>query len=148
MQKEKSCGAIICTEENQEVQYLLIQHIKESGGHWDFPKGKVERDETEQETAKREILEETGLNVYLDKKFKEKIEYTNHINKKEKEVIYFLAKIKKQKINIQKEELQDYAWLKYEDAKNKLTHENAKKLLKKAKDYIGEEKSSTTRKIN
>ena len=31
--------------------------------HWGFPKGHVEKDETDEETAKREVLEETGLKV-------------------------------------------------------------------------------------
>ena len=56
---EKSCGIILIDDENQ---YLLVQLL---AGHWDFPKGHVEQGETEKETALREVLEETGLNVHI-----------------------------------------------------------------------------------
>ena len=53
MQKEKSCGAIIYNK-NKEV--LIVKH---NAGHWDFPKGHVEENETEIQTAIREVKEET-----------------------------------------------------------------------------------------
>lgn len=42
-------------------QVLLIQHL--NGQHWGFPKGRVEKTETAQEAATRELKEETGLRV-------------------------------------------------------------------------------------
>ena len=42
--KEKSCGAIIYKEENRELKFLLVhQH----NGHFSFPKGHMEENETE-----------------------------------------------------------------------------------------------------
>ena len=61
MKMEKSCGAILCRETEELPQVLLIRH--KNGGHWGFPKGHVEDRETEEETARREIWEETGLEV-------------------------------------------------------------------------------------
>lgn len=40
-----------------EPEYLLIK----AGGRWSFPKGLVERGESPEQTALREIAEETGL---------------------------------------------------------------------------------------
>ena len=57
---EKSCGAIVFTLENGEIKYLLVEEM--SGCH-SFPKGHVENNETEEETALREIKEETNLEV-------------------------------------------------------------------------------------
>ena len=59
MKTEKSCGAVVLRKNQGRLQVLLIKHI--NGGHWAFPKGHVERGETEEQTALREIKEETGL---------------------------------------------------------------------------------------
>jgi len=58
--REKSCGAIVYRRESGNVLYLIIQ---QKSRHWSFPKGHVERGESEKETALREIREETGLCV-------------------------------------------------------------------------------------
>lgn len=55
MKKTNSAGGIILNSKNQIV---LVYHGK---GNWNFPKGHVEKDETLEETAKREIAEETGI---------------------------------------------------------------------------------------
>ena len=67
MLHEKSCGAIVYRKYHGNTEILLIKHI--NSGHWSFPKGHVEGDETEEETAKREIMEETGIDVNLDTTF-------------------------------------------------------------------------------
>ena len=61
MTYEKSCGAIVYRKYHGNTEILLIKHI--NSGHWSFPKGHVENDETEPETAIREIKEETGLDI-------------------------------------------------------------------------------------
>ena len=58
MATEKSCGALIFRDEGGKRLYLLLHY---AGGHWDFPKGHVEAGESEEQTAKREIQEETGI---------------------------------------------------------------------------------------
>ena len=60
MRKEKSCGALVVRRGAESPEILLIKH---NGGHWAFPKGHVEAGETEEETALREVQEETGLTV-------------------------------------------------------------------------------------
>ena len=59
MTYEKSCGGIVYRKFHGNTEILLIKHIK--SGYWSFPKGHVENSETEEETAKREIKEETGI---------------------------------------------------------------------------------------
>ena len=71
---EKSCGIVLFHSED----FLLIQHSVKLGekGHWDFPKGHMERGETEIQTALREVEEETGLkDLKLFPKFSHKISY-------------------------------------------------------------------------
>ena len=66
MIKEKSCGAIVYRKYHGNTEILLIKHI--NSGHWSFPKGHVERGETEVQTAHREILEETNIDTIFSKK--------------------------------------------------------------------------------
>ena len=74
MKKEKSCGAIVYRQRDSWVEVLLIRH--KNGGHWAFPKGHVEKQETEEETALREIREETGLTVKLNTAFRHMVTYS------------------------------------------------------------------------
>ncbi len=113
-------------------------HYHLRGDYWDFSRGKVEKEETERQTAQREIKEETGL---TDVKFVEGFRETTHWFyrwEKEniyKEAVYFLAETSEEKVNISHEHL-EYLWLGYEKAMNTLTHENTKKILKAAHKFL------------
>ena len=124
MKYEKSCGAIII--DNEKI--LVLQQV---AGHWGFPKGHVEEGETEIQTAKREIKEETNLDVEINENFR----YTENYSPAEgieKEVVYFIAKKVGGKIKIQEEEVKGIGWFTYEEAMERLTYDNSKQLLKKA----------------
>lgn len=55
--------AVILTRPQQELKVLLIQRNNPPfQGYWAFPGGFVEMDETLEESAARELKEETGLN--------------------------------------------------------------------------------------
>lgn len=102
MAQEKSCGAILFTL-RQNVPYYLI--IETNSGHIGFPKGHVEPDETEAETARREILEETGVKVgEFVPGFRETCTY-RVASGNEKEVVYFLAEYTPQPFAFQQEEI-------------------------------------------
>ena len=91
MLHEKSCGAIVYRRFHGNIEILLIKHI--NSGHWSFPKGHVESDETETETARREIKEETSIDVMIDPTFRETVTYSPRRDTL-KVVVYFLAKAK------------------------------------------------------
>lgn len=129
MKNEKSCGSVIFREVNKEIEFLVISHRGDR--HWCFPKGHVEKGENEEETALREILEETGLTVELIEGFRESINYNPKQNVS-KEVIFFLAKAGDQPVKIQVEEVLEYRWLGYEDALNIITFQNSKEVLQNA----------------
>ena len=135
MPQEKSCGAIVFIRHKDGIKYLLLHY---GAGHWDFPKGKQEKNEKEEQTALREIKEETGLeDIELVDVFREAVKY---FYKKEeetvfKEVIFFLAETHSESVILSNEHI-GYAWLSYEHAEKKLTFNNAKELLAKANKFL------------
>jgi GrpB-like predicted nucleotidyltransferase (UPF0157 family)/8-oxo-dGTP pyrophosphatase MutT (NUDIX family) len=129
---EKSCGAVVYTIKNNQIFYLLIKNRSKNVG---FPKGHIEIGETEEKTALREINEETGLTVKLDKKFKEFYAYTINFYIR-KQVVYFLARFNSDKINIPKNEILSYHITTYKDAMHMLNYENERKILRNANNYL------------
>lgn len=129
----KSCGAIVYRKLGEDIEFLAVK--SKANGHWSFPKGHMEKGESEEKTAEREIFEETGLSVVLLDKFRTKIKYSL-TEETLKEVIFFIGTASKQPVKIQKAEIQDFRWLKYMDMLNLLTFENTKKILIEVKDYL------------
>ncbi len=130
MINEKSCGIVVYSEKNGIRKFLILHY---PSGHFDFPKGHVEKDEEERETAKRELQEETGIeNCELNPTFRERMEYTYERGEVtyHKEVIFFLGKTDTTGIEISHEH-QGYRWLTYEESLEILTFENARRILRK-----------------
>lgn len=151
MPREKSAGAIIYRLENGKPCYLLLHYApSEPGkrGHWEFPKGHVEKKETEEETIRREVEEETGIQkIEIIPGFKQYIKYffrqvyglKGEARKKApwvmKLVVFFVAKTEKKEIILSDEHV-GFVWLPFEDAVKKLTFKNAKEILKKSDRFI------------
>lgn len=134
MKREKSAGAIVFRKE-KEIRYLLLHY---EAKHWDFPKGHIEKNETDEQTVKREIQEETGIkDVEIVKDFKEKIHYYYKFEGEliTKTVMFYLAKTDEDQVKLSFEHI-GYAWLPYEKALSKLTFENAKEILEKANNFL------------
>lgn len=130
---ELSCGAVIYRKNGSQTEYLLIKN--RGSAHWGFPKGHVEPGETKEETARREVLEETGLHVKLIPDFNEKSEYSIQ-NRIEKTVIIFLASTVDTELKLQEEEISDGCWLTYEKAQKALRFDNDKTILKRANEFL------------
>ncbi len=120
MKKEKSCGTIII--KNDEV---LV--IKQKSGFCGFPKGHIELDETEVETAIRETKEETNIDVEVNEKLRFEMSYITDKNI-DKTVVFFVAKPTTEELIIQEEELSDAKWVKFDEVEDNLTFDNAKEL--------------------
>ena len=135
MENKKSAGGIIFREEKGVLKYLLLHY---TAGHWDFPKGNIERNESLKETTRREIGEETGIfKINFIPGFKESIEYFYKLKDKKifKTVTFFLVKTETVKVKISWEH-QSYKWLSYQKALEQLTFKNAKEVLKKAHKFL------------
>ena len=136
MKREKSCGALVYRVENDELMLLLLRH--RHGGHWSFPKGHVEGDETEVQTALREVLEETSLHVTLQPSFRHTVEYFPKPGVK-KLVVYFLGEASPDEEAIkQEEEIGELRWVRLDEAFDLVSFKNDRDLLTMARNRLAE----------
>jgi 8-oxo-dGTP pyrophosphatase MutT (NUDIX family) len=132
---ETSAGIILFRQLTGNREYLLLHY---PGGHFDFAKGHVEAEESEHETAFRELQEETGIRkIIWIEGFRHKIHYNYHHgpDQMSKDVIFFLARTTQKKVKLSHEH-KGYLWLPYEEAEQQITFQTAKELLKKAEDFL------------
>ena len=135
MIKETSAGIVLYRKENTKNLFLLLHY---PSGHWDFVKGKMEKNETTHETAIRETKEETGItDIVFTENFEEWIEYNFKYQGKliQKKVVFFLAETKTKEIKISHEHI-GYIWTDYNASMEKTTFDNAKTILTKAEKLI------------
>ncbi|MDR0222788.1 MAG: NUDIX domain-containing protein [Oscillospiraceae bacterium] len=130
---EKSCGAVVYRKHHGNTEILLVRHVK--SGYWSFPKGHTEEGENEEETAIREIKEETGIDVFVDTGFRETVTYSPRRDAT-KTVVYFIARAKNQVLTAQQEEISDIRWIEIDKAGERLTYDNDRVIVKKAKAFI------------
>ena len=134
MKREKSCGALVYRFQGDQLMLLLLRH--RHGGHWSFPKGHVEGDETEIQTALREIREETGLTVSLKEGFRHTVEYYPKPGVR-KQVVYFLGEAASDaKAVRQEEEISELHWVEWSQAMEAVTFKNDRNLLNYAREYL------------
>lgn len=134
MTLEKSCGAVVFTRRNEQLLFVLVQ---EKSGAYSFPKGHMEGNETEMETARREIFEETGLHPEFLNGFRHQEEY--NLSEKpgtRKQVVYFLAKFEKEPLLPRKGEIRKIHLLPYEQALSRFTYEGTRHILTEAYAFL------------
>ena len=136
MYDEISVGSVLyILDANFNVNYLILNY---SYGHWDFPKGNIENGESEIDTIKREIMEETGIiDIKFMDGFRQQISYRYKKKFKlvNKSVIYYIVETKSNKVILSFEHV-DFAWLDFNDALNRLSFDNSKKILKNANEFL------------
>lgn len=126
--------------------FLVVQH---GAGHWAFPKGHTEGEESPLETALRELREETGItecNVYEDAYFEESyIIPQDHVSIHKlageevlKKVGYYVGITNTTKVDYSgsDNEITNYVWLRFDDAHKKVTFPEGKHILEQAHEFI------------
>ena len=130
MQYEKSCGALVLRHGKDGKTYILMIRHK-AGGHRSFPKGHMERGETEYMTAVREVYEETAVQIRIEPGFRETVHY-HPLPGISKEVVYFLAKTTQTEIHPRIGEIAEVEWVDIREAEKSLTHENDRTVFRAA----------------
>ena len=135
MDTEYSAGAVVFSRQHNDTLFLLI--LSRRHGNWGFPKGHIEQGETEEQAARREIREETGLTeVTFLPKFRYEDVYpatSNRGQNKGKEIekhsVYFLAETRGLDVCIDPHEIADFRWLSASEAQGLLHFENQRRIL-------------------
>jgi ADP-ribose pyrophosphatase YjhB (NUDIX family) len=102
--------------------------VSQFSGHWNFPGGVVEIDESLENGAKREAFEETSIVCEV-----EDLLMTDHNEKLDTSIAIFKAKYISGEITIQPQEISEATWMTIEEALNEpLAFDIKKALLKLA----------------
>lgn len=133
MTREFSAGGIIF---NNRREVLIINNAAlrdPAKSYWGFPKGHIEKGESSENAALREVEEETGLKTEIIQKLGDsRYVYVKSKERIFKVVVYFLMKHIAGKAVPQKGELLGIKWCKPEKALERLSFPKDKEFLKKA----------------
>lgn len=135
MKKEHSYGIIPLRIRQHEWQILLVQH---HAGHWAFPKGHANPDETPKQTAERELKEETGLTIrrFLSPdSLDESYFFTVDGQRISKTVHYFLALVEGD-VAIQESEIKESQWTSLPQALDCITFNEGKRVCLQVSEFL------------
>ena len=131
MHHEKSCGALVLRRDAVDGKPYILMIRHKNGGHRSFPKGHMERGETEYMTAVREVFEETAVQIRILSDFRQTVHYCPMPGVR-KEVVYFLTETLQEQVKPREGEIAQVEWVPLEQAESSLTHENDKTVLRAA----------------
>lgn len=118
----KSCGVIPYRWAGREKEFLIV--YEQLSKTWSLPKGHMEAGETEEETALRELAEETGLTAVLDSRSSTTVTYPISAIAR-KQVVYFPGEVSGVP-KVRAGEIEKYCWVKADSLKNYLHPDTVK----------------------
>ena len=133
---EQSFGVVPIFRKGSDLKFLLIQH---HAGHWAFPKGHADPGETEIQTARRELREETGINdvmLITTPMFEEHYRVNRKGEPGEKLVRYWIGYVRDLRVRAQECEVQAYKWATLAEARQLITYAQSRKLLDEVIKYL------------
>ena len=135
-------GGVLYRIENGQRQYLMVES-KKCAREFVLPKGKIEGDETNRETAIREVHEETGVWAKICKDL-DKSSYT--VNGKSVRVHFFLMEPVAR--GFRSDRLRGKEWRTFEDATKKPCFRETKEILEKASAQIDQRLAGANTNVN
>ena len=134
MNWEYSCGAVVFTRADGHILFVVVQ---EQSGAYSFPKGHMENNETELETARREVFEETGLSPDFLPGFREEDEFDPAEKPgTRKRVTYFLAEYENKPLVPRQGEIRKILLIPYDQALRCFEHGGSRSVLTKAQAFL------------
>jgi 8-oxo-dGTP pyrophosphatase MutT (NUDIX family) len=133
-QLRMSSGAVVVRRQllGRQRYLLVLQESDETGG---FPKGHSRGDEGEQQTALREVEEETGLPIRIVPGFYERASYVTPRGRK-KIAGFFIAYPVGGTLSPQKGEIREIRWVSFSDALRLLPNPQLRRVLERARDFV------------
>lgn len=136
-QRETSAGGIVYRLEEAAPLFLLI---RDSYGNWGFPKGHVERGESAEDAALREVREETGLQELASRGLIDTIDWYFRFRGRliHKSCHFYLMETSQSDTAPQRAEgITACQWVTYGEAHEAVSYANAREVLRRARDMIG-----------
>ncbi len=139
---EELGGAVVYAVEGENVYLALVHDIF---GHWTLSKGRVEANEEVKDGTIREIKEEMGLDILIERDLGENeyIASDPEVGKKRKHVTYFLAKASFVELELEKKGgLDDAQWFKLTDVLDLNFYEDILPIITKALNILASIKTN------
>jgi 8-oxo-dGTP pyrophosphatase MutT (NUDIX family) len=136
-QRETSAGGIVYRLGQGAPLFLLI---RDSYGNWGFPKGHVERGESAEDAALREVREETGLNELASCGLIDTIDWYFRFRGRliHKSCHFYLMETSQSDTAPQQAEgITACQWVTYGEAHEAVSYANAREVLRRAREMIG-----------
>ncbi|MBI3802657.1 MAG: NUDIX hydrolase [Nitrospirae bacterium] len=138
--RHTSSGGVIFKAKENDIQVVLISHYNQKGKLiWCLPKGSVEKGETLQETAVREVREETGIFGRILEKIGQ-IQYWFYSKEEEtkifKTVHFYLLEFLTGNEKDHDSEVDEARWVALQEALGMLTHSSERAIMEKAVRYL------------
>jgi len=134
-----SAGGVIYRVVERQVEVALI--ATDRGGRWGLPKGHVNRGETAEAAALREVQEETGLEGEIIRHLAT-IEYWFRAGtaRVHKYVDLFLIRYERGDVRPQEAEVDDARWFPIDEALRRVSFERERDVLAQVQTILGEAK--------
>jgi 8-oxo-dGTP pyrophosphatase MutT (NUDIX family) len=128
-----SAGGIVVRQQSGKLEFVAGQRRREHVRTWTLPKGTPVAGESREQTALREVAEETGLEVRIVAPF-DAIQYTfiQRGTRIHKTVHYFLMEPVGGDLGRHDQEFEDVRWVSFGDAPGLLTFETERALIARA----------------
>jgi 8-oxo-dGTP pyrophosphatase MutT (NUDIX family) len=135
-----SCGGVVIRRSDAGVEICLGKRVRERDATWTLPKGTPSDDETIEQTALREVSEETGLEVRIDAPVGA-IEYffTQSGTRIHKTVHFFLMEPVGGSLENHDHEFDEVRWIPIEEARRMLTYPTERQVVEQALSVAGVE---------
>ena len=139
--KDTSYGIIPLRKFGDEWKVFLIHQYSKIGNntYWVFPKGHPEGEETPIDTAKRELREETDMEVekiIQEPNFKLTYNFKFNGKKIDKTVTFFLGLITKDSFSLCPDEVKEADWYTLDEAVKRLDYQDTKLMFAEARQFI------------
>ncbi|MFX0086176.1 MAG: bis(5'-nucleosyl)-tetraphosphatase [Candidatus Hodarchaeota archaeon] len=136
---EISCGGVpvYLNEVTKFPLFLLVLH-NGPFKYWAFPKGRQNEGETYEQTAIREIREETGSSDFklMKRLISDSIYFPKRGSKTIiKKVVFFLVQFFSKDITLSGEHI-SYKWVTFDEALTMLTFDDYKRVLKESREFL------------
>ena len=136
-QRESSAGGVVFRMDEGTPLFLLI---RDSYANWGFPKGHIERDESAEEAALREVREETGLRELSPCGLIDTIDWYFRFRGRliHKSCHFYLMETSQSDTAPQHAEgITACQWVSYAEAHEAVSYANAREVLRRAREMIG-----------